>query len=170
MMKRTVLSAILCMMAAAMTGSPVEMQTSGTTVTLEFFTPSIVRVVKSPIGHTYEKQGLVVIAQPDDVRITRKGHTVSSDVLTVSLDAKTGALTFTAKGKTLLREKGACLFEPRTTGPDSGAYRVTQCFQLDKDEAIYGLGTFQNGKINRRGEHKLMEQYLLGQLLPHTVR
>ena len=158
MMKRTVLSAILCMMAAAMTGSPVEMQTSGTTVTLEFFTPSIVRVVKSPIGHTYEKQGLVVIARPDDVRITRKGHTVSSDVLTVSLDAKTGALTFTAKGKTLLREKGACQFEPRTTGPDSGAYRVTQCFQLDKDEAIYGLGTFQNGKINRRGEHKLMEQ------------
>ena len=146
------------MMAAAMTGSPVEMQTSGTTVTLEFFTPSIVRVVKSPIGHTYEKQGLVVIAQPDDVQITQKGHTVSSDVLTVSLDAKTGALTFTAKGKTLLREKGACQFEPRTTGPDSGAYRVTQCFQLDKDEAIYGLGTFQNGKINRRGEHKLMEQ------------
>ena len=158
MMKRTVLSAILCMMAIAMTGSPVEMQTSGTTVTLEFFTPSIVRVVKSPIGHTYEKQGLVVIARPDDVRITRKGHTVSSDVLTVSLDAKTGALTFTAKGKTLLREKGACLFEPRTEGPDSSAYRVTQCFQLDKDEAIYGLGTFQNGKINRRGEHKLMEQ------------
>ena len=158
MMKRTVLSAILCMMAIAMTGSPVEMQTSGTTVTLEFFTPSIVRVVKSPIGHTYEKQGLVVIARPDDVRITRKGHTVSSDALTVSLDVKTGALTFTAKGKTLLREKGACQFEPRTTGPDSGAYRVTQCFQLDKDEAIYGLGTFQNGKINRRGEHKLMEQ------------
>ena len=158
MMKRTVLSAILCMMAAAMTGSPVEMQTSGTTVTLEFFTPSIVRVVKSPIGHTYEKQGLVVIAQPDNVQITQKGHTVSSDALTVSLNAKTGALTFTAKGKTLLREKGAGLFEPRTTGPDSGAYRVTQCFQLDKDEAIYGLGTFQNGKINRRGEHKLMEQ------------
>ena len=158
MMKRTVLSAILCMMAIAMTGSPVEMQTSGTTVTLEFFTPSIVRVVKSPIGHTYEKHGLVVIARPDDVQITQKGHTVSSDVLTVSLDAKTGALTFTAKGKTLLREKGAGLFEPRTTGPDSGAYRVTQCFQLNKDEAIYGLGTFQNGKINRRGEHKLMEQ------------
>ena len=146
------------MMAIAMTGSPVEMQTSGTTVTLEFFTPSIVRVVKSPIGHTYEKHGLVVIARPDDVQITQKGHTVSSDALTVSLDAKTGALTFTAKGKTLLREKGAGLFEPRTEGPDSGAYRVTQCFQLDKDEAIYGLGTFQNGKINRRGEHKLMEQ------------
>ena len=158
MMKRTILSAILCMMAVAMTGNPVEMQTNGTTVKLEFFTPSIVHVVKTPIGHTYEKQGLVVIARPDDVKVTQKGHTVSSDVLTVSLNAKTGALTFTTKGKTLLREKGMSLFEPRTKGPDSGAYRVTQCFQLDKDEAIYGLGTIQNGKMNRRGEHKLMEQ------------
>ena len=158
MMKRTILSAILCMMAVAMTGNPVEMQTNGTTVKLEFFTPSIVHVVKTPIGHTYEKQGLVVIARPDDVKVTQKGHTVSSDVLTVSLNAKTGALTFTTKGKTLLREKGMSLFEPRTEGPDSGAYRVTQCFQLDKDEAIYGLGTIQNGKMNRRGEHKLMEQ------------
>ena len=146
------------MMAVAMTGNPVEMQTNGTTVKLEFFTPSIVHVVKTPIGHTYEKQGLVVIARPDDVKVTQKGHTVSSDVLTVSLNAKTGALTFTTKGKTLLREKGMSLFEPRTKGPDSGAYRVTQCFQLDKDEAIYGLGTIQNGKMNRRGEHKLMEQ------------
>ena len=31
-------------------------------------------------------------------------------------------------------------------------------FKLDKDEAIYGLGTIQNGKMNRRGEHKRMEQ------------
>ena len=31
-------------------------------------------------------------------------------------------------------------------------------FTLDKDEAIYGLGTIQNGKMNRRGEHKRMEQ------------
>ena len=81
-----------------------------------------------------------------------------SDVLTVKVDAKTGAITFSAKGKTLLREKGACTFEPRTEGPDAGAYRVTQTFLLDKDEAIYGLGTIQNGKMNRRGEHKLMEQ------------
>ena len=33
-----------------------------------------------------------------------------------------------------------------------------QTFMLDKDEAVYGLGTIQNGKMNRRGEHKRMEQ------------
>ena len=37
-------------------------------------------------------------------------------------------------------------------------FEVSQTFQLDKDEAIYGLGTIQNGKMNRRGEKKRMEQ------------
>ena len=33
-----------------------------------------------------------------------------------------------------------------------------QTFTLDKDEAVYGLGTFQDGKMNRRGSQKRMEQ------------
>ena len=158
MIKKSFLTALLCMTVAAMYGAPVQIQAGKTNVSVEFFTPSIVRVVKSPVGHEYTKRSLVVIAKPQDFKITQKGNVVSSESLTVKIDPKTGAVSFSAKGKTLLREKGACTFEPRTTGPDAGAYRVTQAFQLDKDEAIYGLGTFQNGKMNRRGDHKLMEQ------------
>ncbi len=158
MKKRQLLTALLCLAVAAVKGSPVEMQAGKTAVSVEFFTPSVVRVVKSPVGHAYEKQSLVVIAKPGEVKVSRKGNIVSSDVLTVKMDPKTGALTFSAKGKILLREKGVAGFEPRTTDPNAGHYRVTQGFVLDKDEAIYGLGTFQNGKMNRRGEHKLMEQ------------
>lgn len=141
-----------------MSAEPVQLQAGQTIVTVEFYTPSIVRVVKSPAKHEYTKQSLVVVAQPENVAVNHKGNTLSSDVLTVKIDPVTGTLTFSAKGRTLLREKGAATFEPRTEGPDAGAYRVTQTFQLDKDEAIYGLGTIQNGKMNRRGEHKLMEQ------------
>ena len=158
MKRKSILTILLCMAAVVMSGNPVEIQTGETTVRLEFYTPRTVRVVKSPAGHKYDKQGLVVIAKPENVKVIQKGNTVSSEVLTVVMDSKTGALTFSAKGKTLLREKGAATFEPRTEGPDAGKYRVTQSFQLDKDEAIYGLGTIQNGKMNRRGEHKLMEQ------------
>jgi alpha-D-xyloside xylohydrolase len=69
-----------------------------------------------------------------------------SSELTVKQDAK-GNLTFlTAKGKVLLKEKECDVKEARQT------------FTLDKDEAIYGLGTIQNGKMNRRGEKKRMEQ------------
>lgn len=158
MKRKSILTTLLCMAAVVMSGNPVEIQTGETTVRLEFYTPRTVRILKSPAGHKYDKQGLVVIAKPENVKVIQKGNTVSSEVLTVVMDSKTGALTFSAKGKTLLREKGTVTFEPRTKGPDAGKYRVTQTFQLDKDEAIYGLGTIQNGKMNRRGEHKLMEQ------------
>ena len=160
-MKRTsILAALLTMVAAAVSAEPVEIQAGQTKVTLEFFTPQTVRVVKTPQNASAPTAGqsLVVIAKPGDVDVKRSGNTVSSSALSVKVDPRTGAVTFAAKGKTLLREKGAPTFEPRTSGPDAGKCRVAQAFLLDKDEAIYGLGTLQNGKMNRRGEHKLMEQ------------
>ena len=110
-------------------------------LTIEFITPSIVHVVKGK-----PTKSLVVTAKPEEVAVTKSGNSLSSSALTVKKDAK-GNLTFLdAKGKVLLREK-AC-----------DIAKVSQTFTLDKDEAIYGLGTIQNGKINRRGEHKRMEQ------------
>ncbi|MBR4480934.1 MAG: DUF5110 domain-containing protein [Prevotella sp.] len=110
-------------------------------VKVEFFTPSIVHVVKGQPTKT-----LVVTAKPENVPLSNvKGQWKSSE-LTVRLDAN-GNLTFlTAKGKMLLKEKSCDVKDARQT------------FTLDKDEAIYGLGTIQNGLLNRRGEHKRMEQ------------
>ena len=110
-------------------------------VKVEFFTPSIVHVVKGQPTKT-----LVVTAKPENVPLSNvKGQWKSSE-LTVRLDAN-GKLTFlTAKGKVLLKEKSCDIKDARQT------------FTLDKDEAIYGLGTIQNGLLNRRGEHKRMEQ------------
>ena len=109
---------------------------------IEFVTPTIVHVVK---GQSIKS--LVVTAKPEQVAVTKQGNTYKSSELTVRQDPKTGCLTFlTAKGKVLLREK------------DYDINKVQQVFTLDKDEAIYGLGTIQNGKMNRRGEHKRMEQ------------
>ena len=110
-------------------------------VKIEFLTPAIVHVVKGT-----PTKSLVVTAKPEDVPVVQKGNAISSSELIVRQDAK-GNLTFlTSKGKVLLREK------------DCDASKVRQTFLLDKDEAIYGLGTIQNGKMNRRGEHKRMEQ------------
>ena len=151
-------SVLLSMFSMVLLAEPTEFVVGNTKISVEFYTPQTVRVVKSLKSHDYEKQSLVVTTKHDDVKINQKGNTVSSSALSVKVDPKTGAVTFTAKGKTLLRERGAATFEPRTEGPDAGKFRVTQTFSLDKDEAIYGLGTIQNGKMNRRGEHKLMEQ------------
>lgn len=158
MNKKNWLLSLLCLFCFMAKAAPTDFRTATTKVSVEFYTPSIVRVVKTPIDHKYNKESLVVIAAPTDVAIVKNGNKLSSSELTVSVDAKTGSVTFSTKaGKTLLKEK-ASSFEERKEGPDAGAYRVTQSFTLDKDEAIYGLGTIQNGKMNRRGEHKLMEQ------------
>ena len=124
--------------------APIAMCAQG--VKIEFFTPSVVHVVKYQ-GQAASPQSKVIIAKPQDVKLTRKGNATSSSNLTVKLDEKTGCITFLdAKGKVLLREKSHS-FAP-----------LNQTFTLDKGEAIYGLGTIQNGKMNRRGEHKRMEQ------------
>ena len=135
-----------------------QQQVADTEIKAEFYTPTIVRVTKTPVGRIYTPKNLVVTAKPQDVTVSRKGNSMSSSSLTVKMDARTGAITFTtANGKTLLREK-TFSFAKRNEGHDADAYRVNQTFILDKDEAIYGLGTIQNGKMNRRGEHKRMEQ------------
>ena len=115
-------------------------------VKIEFFTPSVVHVVKYQ-NQAVTPESKVIIAKPEDVKLTRKGNTTSSSQLSVKLDEKTGCITFSdAKGRVLLREK------------KHGFSPLNQTFTLDKGEAIYGLGTIQNGKMNRRGEHKRMEQ------------
>lgn len=115
-------------------------------IKVEFFTPGIVHVVKSPNGT--QPKSLVVTAKPEQVAVVRKSNTWKSKELTVKLNPTTKCLTFlTSNGKLLLQEADA----------DIGK-GVRQVFKLDKDEAIYGLGTIQNGKMNRRGEHKRMEQ------------
>ena len=124
--------------------APIAMWAQG--VKIEFFTPSVVHVVKYQ-GQAVNPESKVIIAKPQEVALTQKGNTTSSQKLSVKLDEKTGCLTFmTAKGQVLLREKKHS-FSP-----------LNQTFTLDKGEAIYGLGTIQNGKMNRRGEHKRMEQ------------
>ena len=109
-------------------------------VKIEFMTPSIVHVVKGKPTKT-----LVVTVTPQEVKVVKKGLTTSSSELIVKQDAQGNLTFFTVKGKVLLREKNCDVAEARQT------------FTLDKDEAIYGLGTIQNGKMNRRGEKKRME-------------
>ena len=159
MTKRTGFAMVLFGIAmAAMAQGTMQQQVGNTSVKVEFFTPSIVRVTKLPVGHNFTAKSLVVTAKPESVKTTRHGNSLSSELLTVTIDAKNGSISFaTAKGKTLLKEKNSG-FEERREGNDAGTFRVTQTFTLDKDEAIYGLGTIQNGKMNRRGEHKRMEQ------------
>ena len=118
-------------------------------VKVEFITPSIVHIVKGQPTKT-----LVITAKPQDVAVSKSSNTWKSSELTVKMDPEMKTFTFmTNKGKVLLKEKGWSLIRKNID-----EFEVSQTFALDKDEAIYGLGTIQNGKMNRRGEKKRMEQ------------
>ena len=132
-------------------------------VEVQFFTPSMVRVVKSPHGESFRKESLSVVALPEKVGFkvgTKDGAIVmGTKELQVSLDTSTGALSYeTADGRHLLAEKPA--EKPFTPFDDAGdaTYNVYQAFKLETDEAIYGLGQLQNGKMSQRGQVKNLVQ------------
>lgn len=129
---------------------------------VEFFTPAIVRIIKTPGDQPVNKQSLVVNAKPEKVKVEQKEkdglHIYQSAILTVSVNEQSGQVTFARRDGSILMAEGGYALTPITEGADKGAFRVRQTFALDKDEPVYGLGMMQNGKMNLRGEHRLMMQ------------
>lgn len=131
-------------------------------VELQFYNPSTIRVVKAPNGWNYTKESLSVIAKPETTKFTttQKGDivTLKSAAIEVTLDLKSGNIAFfDIKKNTLLKENNAPQF---TDFNDVGVktFRVKQAFVLDKEEAVYGLGILQNGKMSQRNQTKHMSQ------------
>ena len=127
--------------------------------TVEFYTPRTVRITKVN-GERPEKTSLVVIAKPEKVKVSqsKQGDATiyKSSALTVTV--QNGNVSFAdAKGNPITSEAGSA-FTPITSGPDKGAWKVKQTFNLDADEGIYGVGLLQNGKMSQRGENRRMEQ------------
>lgn len=125
---------------------------------VEFYTPSIVHIVKEKSPSNSKSE--VVIAQPEKVKVsesTADGATVyKSSALVVTV--KDGKVSFADTKGNVLMQEGEHQFTPIAEGIDKGAYKVKQCFALEKDEPIYGLGLLQNGKMSQRGEHRNMQQ------------
>jgi alpha-D-xyloside xylohydrolase len=124
-------------------------------IEIQFYSPSLVRVLKWPEGKTFKKESLSVIKTPGKTafKIKQSGDELSlkSDNLLVLLNLKTGKITYsTLKGDVLLgeKEKGVSFTDFNDAGVKT--FSVFQTFILDKDEAIYGLGEQQQGKMVKR--------------------
>ena len=154
---------MLTVLAAVAIASAAEELTVGSHVIgIEFITPRTVHITKVPAGRSLSRPSLVVTARPQEgLQLKRQSSatalTVSSAELSVSLDRRTGLVTFAGRGGMKLAERDFS-FEERTTGPDRGASRVTTSWTVGKDEPVYGLGTRQDGLLSHRGKHFVMEQ------------
>ncbi|HES59683.1 MAG TPA: DUF4968 domain-containing protein, partial [Caldithrix sp.] len=159
----TVLTGILQAQGYQKTDLGIKSTINAIDVEIQFYSPSIVRVLKSPEGRTYEKNSLSVILDPKktDFEISRSGDELSliSKNIQVNMDLKNGKISFfTFSRKLLLNEKkDSAVF---TDFDDTGVktYSVSQSFVLDKDESIYGLGILQNGKMVQRNQKVYMVQ------------
>lgn len=132
-------------------------------VEVQFFSPSIVRILKSPKGGTFKKNSLSVIKKPEKTSFNVKEAgdviTLTTNKIKVLVNNKTGTVSYTLPdGSRLLTEKtGTSGFTPFNDAGNK-TYQVGQTFQLETDEAIYGLGILQRGKMSQRNEKVKMIQ------------
>ena len=132
-------------------------------VMISFYSPSIVRVLKSPEGIVYNKKSLSVIMEPGetDFSISERGNDVilKSDSLQVMLNLNSGKVSYSRfDGVRLLTEKDyGTQFTPVKFGEEN-TFQVRQAFLLDIDEPIYGLGQHQKGRMNQRNQKLVLRQ------------
>jgi alpha-D-xyloside xylohydrolase len=129
----------------------------GITTEISFYSPTIIRVIKTKAGDQLVKNSLSVVIQPGKVAFTtsRTGDLVrlKSKDLIVTLDLGSGQVSYSsATGKYLVAEKnGGATFTPFN---DAGVQTLSvgQVFTLESNEAIYGLGQHQRGNLNQRNQ------------------
>jgi alpha-D-xyloside xylohydrolase len=132
-------------------------------VEILFINPSTVRILKSPEGISYSKESLSVIESPQktefSVNHTDNQLSLENKHIHVNLNLNNGKISFYAPtGESLLNEKeaGASFTDFNDAGVET--YSAYQAFVLDKNEAIYGLGILQKGKMVQRDQKIHMVQ------------
>ncbi|WP_205509532.1 glycoside hydrolase family 31 protein [Longitalea arenae] len=144
---------------------------NSTAIEVQYYSPSTVRVLKSPDGRPFTKESLSVIKKPQKTafNVKQQGDLVNvrTTALNVALNLKTGDIIYsTVKGELLLKEKQhGVKFSPFNDAGNT-TLTVQQLFELDKDEPIYGLGQQQEGRMSQRNVTLNMVQGNLDDYVP----
>jgi alpha-glucosidase (family GH31 glycosyl hydrolase) len=139
------------------TNTGVITHTSAINVEVQFFTPSIIRITKFRDSVMPAVKSISVTKPADkvDLQVVKSGYElfINSSTLQVKVNQQSGLVNFYSEaGFPLLDEKeDAFQFTPVGNSTDKN-YRVSQTFQLDEEEAVFGLGQQQKGLMNQRGQ------------------
>ena len=131
-------------------------QVNGLRKRVVFFTPNIVQVSCTRAGMPFRDSSLAVTALPEEVHWRcHKGKdtvVIRTDSLILHISRKSGAISFFRQdGSRWLREHDTLLPVLRDTVVRGERYfSVRQPFLLTADEGVYGLGQYQEGKMNYR--------------------
>src|SRR5690348_15304954 len=120
-------------------------------IEIQFYSRSIVRIVKYPIGQGFNKQSLSVIATPQKTAFSskKKGDIINlkSERLSINLDLTSGTISyFTKSGTPLLKEKKNDSVLTQFDDAGKSTLTVHQFFQLDKKKPINVLAQHKQVK------------------------
>lgn len=140
------------------------------TIELTFYSPAIARVVKTPAGKNPKTKSLSVIKTAENVKVEVKNEknivSISSGVIVADLDLQKGIVSFhNIAGEKLLKESTTAAFADFNDAGNK-TLSVSQSFLLDSAESIYGLGQFQDGKMNQRHQTRYLVQGNLEDVIP----
>lgn len=165
---------VSCQQQYMATSTGAILQTDSVQLEIQFYTPEIVRVIKSSPGFDFKKESLSVIktAEKVDFEMTSTDQLLelTTDRLTVMVDIKSGAISFSKPdGMKLLEEakNGTKLKTKMDLGEPT--FAVKQAFVLDTEEHVYGLGQYENGKMSQRNQTIHMTQSNRETVVPMMV-
>jgi alpha-D-xyloside xylohydrolase len=146
------------------TASGIKANLQSMQIEIQFVTPEIVHIYKIPEDNSIpSKNSLSVTKTQEEVslEINQQNDVVclKSESLQVSLNMLTGKITFfDLNSSNLLTEKDYGAQFTRFNDAGNQTYRIRQAFLLEDEEAIYGLGQHQNGKMNQRDQRITLRQ------------
>ena len=131
---------------------------------LEVYSPRIIRVTYTAQDQLPKSASLAVIAKPERVKWklsdTKSEISLRTDEIQARVNRATGAVSFFDKdGAPILAENpdgGKSLTPNQINGMNT--LRSRQEFELEPNEAIYGLGQHQNGWMNYCGTTVHLQQ------------
>lgn len=146
-------------------------------VEIRFYSPSIVRILKSPGPGLVAKESLSVTKTPEKTPFSVKQMGTEIELrsaeMIVVFNQKSGQLSYkTLRENDLLKEQASGTSFTPFNDAGSSTHTVTQVFQLDKDESVYGLGSQQQGKMVQRNLRMNMVQGNTDDYVPflHSVK
>lgn len=156
------------------TGDGIRFNSQSMDYTIQFYSPTIVRVYKVPQSSPYQSKSLVVIKKPQkmtvDCKEIKDGVEMSSTALRVVVNTRTGGIRFLSpSGEQLLLDKDyGTSFTPKD---DAGkpSNTVRQSFLLDPDEPIYGVGQILDNKFNRRNSNYHIQNENMSTFSPYFM-
>ena len=129
------------------------------TTELTVYSSNIIRVTKYADGLSQmpEKESFSVILTPGKEKFSveedASSVTLKTGNIVATVDKQTGDVAFSnLDGEALLKEGSKSEVKLIASGVDKGHYSISQEFDLDRREAIFGFGQRKSKKMNQRGE------------------